>query len=266
MVFTATSNGTAVHQYGSQDCFGSKQAYACFNYLQRLMRKLILPLLLAVTTIASAQQPGNTPETLRYQEKIRNSADLYYGIEHTGYPQRLRGFAYYLSPDWQKGWVSHKGVLYTDVQLKYDLVADELIVLHPNNVFAVTLFNASVDSFGMTGESFVYVPGKNSAGLKPGYYQRLVNGRLPILAKRSKIIEEKMVAGELEKSIAEKEQFFVIAQGVATTISSEESLLQFMGAQARKVRQHLREKEIRFRKEKELAIITAALFYNQSAE
>lgn len=231
------------------------------------MRKLIAVVLLASATPALAQQTaGISAEAASYQEKIRSSGDLYYGTEHMGYSQRLQGFAYFLSPDWQKGWVSYKGTVYTEVQMKYDLVADELVVLHPNNFFPVTLYSPSVDSFQLAGETFIYVGKANTAGLeRPGFYQKLVTGKLSILAKRSKIIEE-TTRTEVEKKIEVRDRFFVLSRGTATPITSEESLLQYTGDQARKIRAYLREKEIRFRKQKEAAIVAAAIFYNQSAQ
>jgi hypothetical protein len=231
------------------------------------MRKLIAVLLLASASPAMAQQAaGIGTEAAAYQEKIRSSGDLYYGIEHMGYSQRLQGFAYFLSPDWQKGWVSYKGTVYPDVQMKYDLVADELVVLHPNNYFPVTLYSPSVDSFGIAGETFIYSGKANVPGIeKPGFYQKLVNGKLSILAKRSKIIEEK-TGTEVEKKVEVKDQFFALSRGTATLITSEESLLQYTGDQARKIRAYLRDKELRFRKQKEAAIVAAAIFYNQSAQ
>lgn len=231
------------------------------------MRKLIAVLLLASAIPARAQQVAGTgTEAAAYQEKIRSSGDLYYGTEHMGYSQRLQGFAYFLSPDWQKGWVSYKGTIYTDVQMKYDLVADELVVLHPNNYFPVTLYSPSVDSFSLAGETFIYVGRSNMAGLeKTGFYQKLVTGKLSILAKRSKFIEEK-TGTEVEKKIGVKDQFFALSRGGASIITSEESLLQYTGDQARKIRAYLREKELRFRKQKEAAIVAAAIFYNQSAQ
>src|SRR5687767_3600619 len=87
-----------------------------------------------------AQIHKDQPDTslnAAYNNKIATSGDLYYGVEHLGYTQQMNGTPYFESNEWQKGSVTYNNVLYKDLMLKYDQLKDELIVLHPNNVFAV---------------------------------------------------------------------------------------------------------------------------------
>lgn len=198
-----------------------------------------------------------------YANKAGAQAELYYGVEHTGYSPRIEGIAYYLSADWQKGTVIYNGILYTGISMKYDMVADELIVLHPNNYFGLAIVSERVSAFTIGNSSFVYVPKNNRYALKPGFYETLVSGELTLLAKRTKKIDEKIFNNEVQKKFIEDFEFYLIKDGAAHHITGESSVMDLLGDKARKVRGYLREKEISFRISKEFALTEIAVYYNQ---
>jgi len=232
------------------------------------MHKLLAAASLCLSCIiTNAQTTADTSVNASYNKKIAAYGDLYYGIEHLGYTQKMNGTPYFESTEWQKGNVIYNNVLYKDVMLKYDLAADELIVLHPNNFFGVTLVTDKVQSFTISNNEFIYVPARNKLGLKQsGFYQVLVNGKLSILAKRSKVIEEKTSVGEVERNVESKEQYYAVKDGAATSVNNEESVMGLLGDQARAVRTYLRTRDIKFRKSKELALFEIATYYNQLAK
>jgi hypothetical protein len=180
---------------------------------------------------------------------------------------KLNGSPYFESNEWQKGSVTYNNVQYNDVMLKYDMIADELIVLHPNNIFAVTLASERVQSFMLGQQEFIYVPRSNKAGLKQsGFYHVLVNGKLSVLLKQNKTIEEKTSVNEVERTVVMKEQFYVVKDGAATVVTGEDSVMDLLGDKARQVRAYLRSREIKFRKAKEITLIEIANYYNQLAK
>jgi hypothetical protein len=210
---------------------------------------------------------SDTSINAAYNKKIAASGDLYYGVEHIGYLQKMDGTPYFESNEWQKGSVTYNNVKYNDVMLKYDMIAGELIVLHPNNIFAVTLVSEKAQSFMLGPQEFIYVPRSNKAGLKQsGFYQVLVNGRLAVLLKQDKAIEEKTTASEVERTVVTKEQFYVLKDGAATSVTGEDSVMDLLGDKARQVRSYLRSREIKFRKAKAIALIEIANYYNQLAK
>ncbi len=237
------------------------------------MQKLVAVALLFCGNALYAQNthPVNKDSTRvitpAYNSKIAATGDLYYGIEHVGHHPRMNGFAYFESNEWQAGTVTHNNVLYKDVLLKYDLLTDDLVVMHPNNFFAVTLVKERVQSFTIGNQEFIYIPETNSLGLKQaGFYHMMVTGKLSVLAKRSKLVEEKTSVGEVERTVISKEQFFAVKDGRAHPVTNEESVLGLLGEQGRKIRAHLKSREIKFRKHKEVALTEIATYYNQSAQ
>lgn len=232
------------------------------------MHKLLAAALLSLSCYTLHAQTGNdTGYNAGYNKKIAASGDLYYGAEHTGYPYKMIGTPYFESNEWIKGSVTYNNVEYKDVSLKYDMITDELIILHPNNFFAVTLMSEKVQSFTLGQQEFIYVPKANKLGLKQsGFYHLVVSGKLSVLVKKTKIIEEKTLASEIERTIVMKEHFYAVKNGIATQVSGEDSVMSLLGEYTRQVRSYLRSKEIRFRKQKELALFEIAIYYNQLAK
>lgn len=233
-----------------------------------MLRLIGFALLVLSSKVGNGQQIMHNDSTdinAEYNKKITAAGDLYYGTEHLSYPPFTEGFAYFNSPDWVHGSVTYNGVLYQNLLLKYDLIKDELIVLHPNNVFAVTLFSERIQSFTIGNDHFIYISKIDKSGLKPGYYHQLVSGKLSILAKRSKAIEEKTTT-QVEKRIVLKDQFYATNQGLARLIKGEDSIMEMVGNLSGNIRKLLRSKDLKFRTNKELALIEIASYYNQSAQ
>jgi hypothetical protein len=201
-----------------------------------------------------------------YINKAGAQAELYYGVEHTGYSPKIEGIAYYAGADWQKGTIIYNGTLYTGISMKYDMVADELVVLHPNNYFGLAIVSDRVSAFAIGNNSFVYMPQNNRYALKPGFYETLVSGELTLLAKRTKKIDEKIFNNEVQKKFVEDFEFYIIKDGAAHHITGESYVMDLLGDKARKVRGYLREKEISFRTSKELALVEIAVYYNQLSQ
>ena len=224
------------------------------------MRKLSFVVLLSLA-VGTVHAQSNTYTA--YIRKINTSGDLFYGIEHIVYTQQMNGTPYFESSEWQKGTVTYNNVLHEDVMLRYDLLKDELIALHPNGFFPVTVISERVQSFTIGNQQFVFIPQNNAAGLNQGYYHVLVDGKLSVLVKRSKTIEEKTSVHGVERNVIAKNQYYSLKDGTAHSVTGEESVIQLLGEHARAVRGHLRLRNIKFRKQKELALFELATYYNQ---
>lgn len=228
------------------------------------MRKLTIASLLALScTTLLAQSNTDTATNAAYKHRIETSGDLFYGIEHMVYTQQMNGTPYFESSEWQKGSVTYNNVLHEDVMLRYDLLKDELIALHPNGFFPVTVISERVQSFTIGNQQFVFIPEINAAGLSRGFYHVLVDGKLSILVKRSKVIEEKTSVHGVERNVIAKNQYYTLKNGAASTVTGEESVIQLLGEHARAVRTHLRSRNLKFRKQKEIALFEIATYYNQ---
>lgn len=211
---------------------------------------------------APAEKAGTDSALNLYFNSLEETLPIHNGRVFYGYPGILE-HAFFPSTGWQKGSVLFDGIWYHDITLMYDISQDEVIVLHPSST-PVRLISERVQEFKFNGLNFVRLyPDKDNV-IKTGFYQRIVDGPVSILSKRSKKIEENIVDLAIERKFVSGNQFFALRDGIYTPIDKQKPLLELMKDKRQAVVQHLKQQKLKFRKEKEKAIIQMAEFYNQS--
>jgi hypothetical protein len=197
-----------------------------------------------------------------YQQARGLQLALYNGPNHNGYPASIKGLAYFISENWQKGNVFYDGMLYENVSLKFDLVTNEVIVLHPNG-FQVILYTPKVQYFTLADQRFIYLVQSNSQPLVTGFYHELAKGPMTILVKRQERIIESVNGLIIEKSFETNNQYYIVKEGRPLLIKSLEDILQYTGNKRKIIRKELRNNSLNFRKNKEAAVTLIAVTYNQ---
>ena len=222
----------------------------------------------AAQTAGSSQSPqaGDLVTVVagRYHQPAGPYAALYNGAEHIDYDPRMIGSAYFGDNDWKKGSVYYNNVLFTNVSLKFDLVRSKLVVLHHNQFYKLELVDAFLDSFSVDGQSFIKLRDKEvPSPPAPGFYHRLVQGPVTVLVRREKIVREFIDGMELKREINEKYSYYLLKEGTYYAIDKQRDLLSLMGDDKKEVQQQWRAAGIKFRRQKEAAIVRAAQYYNQ---
>ncbi|WP_276480482.1 hypothetical protein [Paraflavitalea pollutisoli] len=237
------------------------------------MPKQLLLLFLALTGYAAVAQ--NTPADTSFNQVAMHNAvtnyhhytdrqsRLFNGVEFFGYSPKIEGIPYYLENTWQRGRIVYDGITFDTVQMMYDIVKDRVVILHFNNFFRVSLFSDKVQSFSVMGHQFIRIERDSlrRSPLTTGFYDQLYTGPTSVLSKRSKIIEE-TVKETLERKFLEQYSYYVFKDGSYHTVRTQKGLLSLLKDHAREVKQHLRKNKIKFRKDKENAIVQAAIHYD----
>ena len=228
------------------------------------MKKALLVLLLAASAQLAFSQSDSLIFANAFESKNGNdiNAAIFNGREHIGYPPLTEGIPYYGSKDWQPGHVVFEGALYNDVFLKYDLVADRVIVRHPNKVTGIMLFTPRVQSFLLGNRQFVNLAGKESE-LKAGIYEELVKGKTSLYVKRTKLIEESIVMNELVRKVADKNIFYVFKDGHYYPVKKQKSIMDVVADKRNAVSSSLKASKIKFKSNPELAMTKIVELYNQ---
>jgi len=120
----------------------------------------------------------------RYKTEIGQDSRLYIGAEYTGAAQRAKGTPFFLSDSILPGIIHYHGEWYNSLGLQYDLLSGELLINDFTSTYTIRLPKEKVDSFSIKGHFFVYAD--SSASLQSGYYERLYQGRLLLLASHTK--------------------------------------------------------------------------------
>lgn len=190
-------------------------------------------------------------------------AALYNGKEHIGYVPTIEGTAYFGGKEWQTGSLTLQGVLYRDALLKYDLVADEVIVLHTNGFTGVTLFMPRVQSFTLNNKSFVRLPDHPASGFKAAIYEELQKGKLTLYAKRSKLLQQTMLTNAIEKKFVDNHSYFILKEGSYYPVKNEKALTDLLGDKKEEVTAWMKASGINYKANPEDAMIKIVGFYNQ---
>jgi hypothetical protein len=228
------------------------------------LRTLLLTCLVLYLGNARAQQslPDDSVSRIAlahaiqsYHDFMGNQALVYNGIEHSDY-QVMKGHPYFEAEGVRKGSVIYDGILYDDMPMLYDLVRDQVVI-----------YNFSGDPISLSGErvKVFTLPGHLFINSPTGYYDLLCSGTVTLLCKRIKIIEESIVDLSIVYTALEKDRFYIIKGGVHYPVGNLNSLLALLKDKRKEIRQDLRKKKIKYRKDPERALVSAVQYYNQSS-
>lgn len=222
--------------------------------------------LIAQDTLAdsSSRQEAYANAVASYERFTGNQTRLYNGIEHVGYTPLLRGHAYFISNQPARGSVWYDGMFYRDVPMLYDLIGDEAVVVYYDSILQLSLTAEKVKAFDLAGHHFIRIV-KDSAthrNLSTGFYDLLYQGHTPVLAKRSKTIEERIVDNRVLYSIKEQQRYYIRKDDVYQRVSNYDQLLNMLQDRKKDIRRFLKKQKIRFRKDRETAVIKAVEYYD----
>ncbi|HZE83808.1 MAG TPA: hypothetical protein VE035_05825 [Puia sp.] len=188
-----------------------------------------------------------------YHDFMGDQALVYNGPEHSDY-QKMKGHPYFEVEAALKGSVVYDGILYSDMPMHYDLVRDQVVIYNYSGD-PISLSGEKIKEFSLSGHRFL-----NSTS---GFYDLLCTGRVTLLARRIKIIEESIVDLTLVYTAIEKDRYYAVIAGVQHPVGNLNSLLALLKDKKKEIRQDLRKKKIKYRKEPERALVTAVQYYNQ---
>lgn len=221
-------------------------------------RNWCLLALVVILSITGGYGQDMTSQSLRnLQDTELRKALLYQGRIYQRHPAGIEG-----SPGFKDlafvsgGTVVYDGIRYADVILLYDVVKDELIILHPDGTTSIALVKPFVAEFTISGDTLVNVV-RSEGGLDAGYYQRLL--AIPsgtCLVKRQKKISHFASATERRSTFVESNRYFIRPLGnpLFHEIKGQSALLKHFKSQRKQLRSLLFEHRVRFREQPEEAI------------
>lgn len=198
-----------------------------------------------------------------YHHYIDKQSRLYSGIEFVGYSPKIENIPFFPESTWRRGSIVYDGIFYDTVQMMYDAVKDRVVILHYNGFFRMSLFTEKVSEFSLNGHNFIHIERDSlrHAILETGLYDRMYAGRTTMLVRRHKFIEE-TVKDVLERKFMDQYSYYLLKGGKYHIIRTKSGLLSLLKDHAREIKQHLRRQKIKFRKDKENAILQAAIHYD----
>ncbi|TPE39581.1 hypothetical protein [Pontibacter mangrovi] len=234
---------------------------------------LMLPLL-PLPALAQAQQNDTSfvseavAEAVQlYRKSINIQSHLYTGAEYH-VPQRpyLDGDQYYGSSKYAPAAVKYDGAWYHDVPLLYDVVQGEIVTVHPASGYALKLVKEKVEAFVLPGdEVFVSLHPDTAAGavLQPGFYGVLYDGQVKVYVLRDKEVQERVTPDGLEGEFKVVDKYFLYKDDAYHEVSRKRHVLSLLQDEKKPLKKFIRENKLRFRKQREKAIVSVAQQYDK---
>jgi len=211
--------------------------------------------------------PEDVPEfpLSLYKNATFGAQNLYNGRLYYIYDSREEEFQFYEARKLKKGIVYYDGQQYDSIPMMYDIVRDELIILHANDYENILLQSRKVKYFSIYNHNFYQL--ESGAEINPdmrtGFYDKIYSGKTKILVRRTKERQEKIVDKKLIVQFPFKDFYYLYKDGKYNTVRSKKSVLALFPEHKSELRKALRTNKIKYRKERESAIVTMVTRYDE---
>jgi hypothetical protein len=203
-----------------------------------------------------------------FYKTIGPQARIYDGERYEFYSRQIKGSAYLFdTEDWSKGNVLYDGFWYRDVNMLYDLYKGKLIISLHNSFLKLTLLNEKVTAFDLPGHHFINLK-TNPTDINPphaGYYDVLYDGKIQLLCKRDKDIQEMhgLSEGNIESYFNYTADYYLYKNGRYYTVNSKGELLDALKDKKKILQQFISANKLKIKKaDKEQAMVKIADYYD----
>jgi hypothetical protein len=217
---------------------------------------------------AFLQRAINDAETA-YKEKAGMQTHLYNGTEYVDYRQfYLKGHQFFESNQFAKGDIYYDGAWHKQVPILYDVVLDEVIIPHNSSGSKIKLIYSKVDTVNIWDHTFVQYKstGAEQELLPPGLYDLLHQGSVKFLVKRSKNIQERTSINGMEGEFRVGDKLYLGKDSAYYQVSSKRSVYKVLHDKEKLLRKYASAQKLKFRKNKEEAILALVQYYSSLPE
>jgi len=199
-----------------------------------------------------------------YTAAIGGQSRLYNGTEHRDYLSRDEETPYFGLDDWQYGYIIYDDERYDSVAMFYDLSTDQVITEHKLSGAKIELIAKKISAFELNGHSFERLQ-KDSAGvIGEGFYQRLYGGPTRVYVRRNRTLTSRASGNELVYSFEERNRIYLRKDNLYYPVKSKRSVLQVLDDKRPELKAVLKREKLKFRLDRELAIVRMAATYDTS--
>lgn len=225
----------------------------------------------AVPNDSSYVQAAVAKNITNFYKAIGQESRLYNGHEYLPYDPHIRGNALfpYTVQSWEYGEVNYDGIVYQNVPLMYDINKDIVVVLLYNKFSMFALTSNRVHDFSFANHHFVRIDAdtleKNDAGITTGFYDQLYDGKIEILAKRTKSLQgtTNNANSVPETYFLSKDEYYLKKGNTYYNLSlSQGSILKLLKDKKSEIQQYLKSNKIRFKDDREGNMARIGAYYD----
>ena len=203
-----------------------------------------------------------------YYKSVGASSRLYNGHEQLPYDPNIKGNALfpYDEQSWEPGEVTYDGIHYKNVPMMYDIYKDALVVLLYNKFSMYILLKNKVHDFSFASHQFINLDADSIAndksGITSGYYDQLYNGKIEVLAKRVKTIQNTSNSVATEAFFTTKNEYYLRKGNTYYRIGSKSAILNVLKDKKNALQQYLKNNNIRYKDNPDDAMAKIGAYYD----
>ncbi|MBX2897741.1 MAG: hypothetical protein KF763_20030 [Cyclobacteriaceae bacterium] len=228
------------------------------------MKKLTLLYLLASHYLFAQVTTPNTSTTFYqanlYDHHLGANSTLYTGARFIDEfaQQQTEGNYYYHQNDWAIGKISLNGQLYDSITMRYNLLLNQVIILNNYTGESLVAQKEKINYFELFNTRFVFLTKP-----EPGYYAELSTGIVKPYVRYSCRQNERIINGKLVREMIIRKKYFLQKGEVFYPIKSRRSALKVFGSKSSELRRNLRQANISFSSQKEMALAAMSKYFDQ---
>jgi hypothetical protein len=203
----------------------------------------------------------------QYAQAFASHPQLYNGPEYVDYAKRYHariGHQYFLTDEKQPGSVYYNNHYFSDLQLNYDVVLDQLVIQHVTSPLLLRFLDKDVRYFTINQHRFVRIEADSvaPAAFRTGYYEVLVDSTVQLLAKRAKRRQEKLNQRQVDIEFTSTDRLFLKKKGIYYPISSKGSVTRLFADHDKEIQKYIQDNKLRFKKAtREADIVQLTRYY-----
>lgn len=200
-----------------------------------------------------------------YHRSVGNASNLYNGTEYDVYQfPFIENHQYFGASSFIRGNVQYNEVLYTNVPLRYDIVRDELVLLHYDSIHNISLVKEKVAFFTIGENNFVcIVQDSLQRLLSTGFYQQLHAGKVSLLQKHVKRLEEIIDQQAVFSRIFYRKFFYLQKDGAYYAVKNKKDLLRLLQDKKSELQKYIKQEKLNFKRDASGAMTKLVAHYDQ---
>jgi hypothetical protein len=202
-----------------------------------------------------------------YTKTMSRNSGLYVGREYVDHYRGVRGHQFYESGDWEEGSICLMDSWYHEIEMKYDISSDEVIIGHfsEDGFFSpIRLIKDKVSEFELLDDRFIRLAPTDSGntGLSGGFYKVLHEGIASAYSKYIKRSESRVSSTDRYYEFELKVKYYVIKENQTYLIGKKKSLLKVFYDREKEIKNYLKKNNYRLKDNKELELQKTVAYYN----
>ena len=190
-----------------------------------------------------------------YLDAVGHYAAIFSGNREQPLGFTTSNHQYFKESDFTIGRLSHRGIIYPEVLLRWDLYRDELIVLSPYN-YTIVLNNENVDFFEIHGYHAFYLFPNDLAGCPPAGYYILLHSSddYLLIEKITKYLQEENVK-KYRYFFDQSSKFYLQKGNAYYKIQNKRSLLKSLETHRKELKKFMRINQLQYKKDAEKTVL-----------